>query len=250
MELLRMETSHVVGISRALGGSGDPSPVTALGCFAGMKACIEEKLGKSSFEGLRVAVQGAGHVGYHVVGHLVRAGAKVVVCDVDEEAIKNTVNDFRVEAVNPDEIYDVDCDIFAPCAMGGIVNHNTIPRLKCSIIAGAANNQLGEEKGDGARLADRDILYAPDFVINAGGLINVANELEGYNQERALSQAEGIYDILRAVFERAKKNNVPTYRAANNVAMDRIEAIGRTRRTYTGHRHNIFGPGSLMRGVS
>jgi leucine dehydrogenase len=248
MEFIRMETSHVVGISRALGGSGDPSPVTALGCFAGMRATVEERFGKSSLEGLTVAVQGVGHVGYHLVSHLVRAGVKVFVTDVDNESLKRTTSDYRVEVVSPEEIYSVDCDIFAPCAMGGIVNAETIPRLKCSIVAGAANNQLGDENRDGEALAERDILYAPDFVINGGGLINVANELEGYNQERALDQAEGVYDILKDVYSRAKADNIPTYRAANNLAMDRIESIERIRRTYTGLRRG--GPGSLIRGVS
>ncbi len=236
MEMIRMETSHVVGISRALGGSGDPSPVTALGVFSGMRAAVEEKLGRSDLAGLRVAVQGLGHVGAHLVGHLVRAGVKVAVTDIDAEAVQRTLSQYRVEGVEPDRIYDVPCDIFAPCAMGGVLNEATIPRLKCQIIAGAANNQLKDEKADGARLLERGILYAPDFVINAGGLINVSNEIEGYNQERALDQAEAIYDILKAVFARAKANNVPTYRAATNLAMERIEMIGRIRRTYTGHR--------------
>ena len=248
MEFIRMETSHVVGISRALGGSGDPSPVTALGVFAGMRATVEERFGKSSLEGLTVAVQGVGHVGYHLVSHLVRAGVKVFVTDVDKESLKKTTADYRVEVVAPEDIYSVDCDIFAPCAMGGIVNAETIPKLKCSIVAGAANNQLGDENRDGEALAERDILYAPDFVINGGGLINVANELEGYNQERALDQAEGVYDILKDVYLRAKTDNIPTYRAANNLAMDRIESIERIRRTYTGLRRG--GPGSLIRGVS
>jgi leucine dehydrogenase len=245
MEEIRKETNHVVGISRALGGSGDPSPVTALGVFSGMKACVEEKLGKSSLEGLRVAVQGVGHVGYHLVGHLVRAGAKVVVADVDQESLAKTGKDFRVETVEPDQIYDVPCDVFSPCAMGASVNEETIPRLKCSIIAGAANNQLGDENTDGPRLVERDILYAPDYVINAGGLINVSNELEGYNQQRALAQAEGIYDNILVVFEKAAANRIPTYLAANDVAMERIEAVGRLRRTYVGHR--TPGRGSLVR---
>ncbi len=236
MEFIRMETSHVVGISRALGGSGDPSPVTALGVFAGMRAAIEKQLGKTSFSGMRVAVQGVGHVGYHLVGHLLRAGAKVVVSDVDEENLRGAATDFKVEVVAPEKIYGIECDIFAPCAMGGILNEQSIPQLKCSIVAGAANNQLRDEKYDGARLAERKILYAPDFVVNAGGLINVANELEGYNQERALGQAEGIYDILKSVFVRADADSVPTYRAANNLAMERIEAISHARRSYTGSR--------------
>ncbi len=239
MERIRMETKHVVGIARALGGSGDPSPVTALGVFSGMRATVEEELNRSTLEGLEVAVQGCGHVGYHLVGHLVRAGAHVTVTDVDTEAMQRTVGDFRVKFVESQRIYDVPCDIFAPCAMGGILNELTIPRLKCSIVAGAANNQLADEKLDGQRLVDRNILFAPDFVINAGGLINVANELEGYNQERALGQATRIYDVLRAVLERAKSENLPTYRAANNLAMERIEALNRIRRTYTGGTRHV-----------
>lgn len=235
MDYMRMETEHVVGISRSLGGSGDPSPVTALGVFSGLRAAVEERYGKSSLEGMSVAVQGCGHVGYYLVGHLVKAGAHVVVADVDADAVKRTLTDYRgVEAVSPENIYEVPCEIFAPCAMGGILNEHTIPKMKFSIIAGAANNQLADEKYDGARLADRDILYAPDFVINAGGLINVANELEGYNQERALAQATKIYDVLKAVFANAKIDNLPTYRAANNLAMERIESLSRIRRTYTG----------------
>lgn len=244
MEFMRMETTNVVGISRALGGSGDPSPVTALGVFSGMRAAVQEQFGKQSVAGLKVAVQGVGHVGYNLVGHLVRAGAKVFVADVDAEAVKRTVSDFRVEGVAPQDIYDVDCDIFAPCAMGGSLNEKTIERLKCAVVAGAANNQLGDEKTDGARLVERGVLYSPDFVINAGGLINVANELEGYNQERALDQAEGIYDILKAVFACAKSDNIPTYRAANNLAMERIEALTKVRRTYTGRA------AGKLRGVS
>lgn len=234
MEYIRKETDHVTGISRSLGGSGDPSPVTALGVFVSIKATVEEYLEKRSLEGMRVAVQGVGHVGYYVVKHLVESGCKVTVCDVDEESVQRTVDDFGVDVVEPDAIYGVDCDIFAPCAMGGIINENTIPKLKCSLIVGAANNQLLNEKVDGAALMERGIMYAPDFVVNAGGLMNVSNELQGYNQERALLQAEGIYDILRRVFERAKKDNIPVHRAANNLAMERIESMHRLRRTYTG----------------
>lgn len=249
MESIRMETNHVVGISRALGGSGDPSPVTARGVFSGMRAAVEERLDRSSLAGLKVAVQGCGHVGASLVGHLVRAGAKVFVADVDVEAVRQVTANYRVEAVDPEDIYEVECDIFAPCAMGGIVNQDTIPKLKCSIVAGAANNQLGDEKTDGKALAARKILYAPDYVINAGGLINVANELEGYNQERALAQAEGIYDIIRAVFDRARRESINTYRAANNLAMERVDSIGRVRRTYTGPRRPTR-TGSLLQGIS
>ena len=242
MEHIRMETSWVVGISRALGGSGDPSPVTALGVYSGLRASVEERFEQSDLKGLRVAVQGCGHVGYHLVGHLIRSNARVVVADVDKEAVDRVLHEFDgVEQVDPEAIYDVDCDIFAPCAMGGSINAETISRLQCSIVAGAANNQLAIEKDDGPRLAEKGILYAPDFIINAGGLINVANELENYNQERALMQAKGIYDILKRVFERAKRDNIPTYRAANNLAMDRIESLGRIRRTWTGSASTLRG---------
>jgi len=232
--MMRMETNWVVGISRALGGSGDPSPVTALGVFSAMRAAVEKKLETSSFEGLTVALQGVGHVGYHLVGHLVDAGAKVVVADVDVDAVRKVIADYRVEAVAPEEIHAQPCDIFAPCAMGGGLNEKTIPELQCSVVAGAANNQLREEAADGARLVERDILYTPDFVVNAGGLINVANELEGYNQERALNQARGVYDILKRVFQLAADESIPTYEAANRLAMERIESLGRIRRTFTG----------------
>ena len=234
MEYMRMETNWVVGISRALGGSGDPSPVTALGVFSAMRAAIEKKLGTSSFEGMTVAVQGVGHVGYHLVGHLADAGAKVFVADLDLDSVRKVIHDHRAEAVAPEEIHQVPCEIFAPCAMGGGLNETSIPELNCKIVAGAANNQLREEKADGMRLVERDILYAPDFVVNAGGLINVANELEGYNQERALSQASGVYEILERVFAHAESNNMPTYKAANEVAMKRIESLARIRQTFTG----------------
>jgi len=234
MEMIRLETRHVTGISRSVGGSGDPSPVTAFGVFSGMKAAIEERFNRSDCTGLRVAVQGVGHVGYHLVGHLVEAGAKVVVADIDLDNVRKAVNDFAVEAVAPEQIYDVECDVFAPCALGAIVNEETIPRLQCGLVAGASNNQLRDEQEDARRLDEKNILYAPDFVINAGGLMNVAKELEGYNQERALTQAKGIYSIMKRVLERAKKDNIRTFRAANNLAMERIELVGQVRRTCTG----------------
>ena len=249
MEYIGMETRYVVGISRSLGGSGDPSPVTALGVFAALKAAVEERLGRDSLAGLRVAVQGCGHVGACLVAHLVKAGVEVVVCDVDREAVAQVVDTHGVRAVAPDAIYDVKCDIFAPCAMGGIINESTVARLQCKIVAGAANNQLREEKLDGERLAAREMLYAPDFVVNAGGLINVGNELAGLPRERALVQAEGIYGVLNAVFARARRENILPYRAANNLALERIESIGRVRRTYTGAPRLAGGRGSISLSV-
>jgi leucine dehydrogenase len=244
MEWVRMETPHVTGISRALGGSGDPSPVTAFGVFHGIRAAAKYAFGKESLSSLSVAIQGAGQVGYHLAKHLVQAGAKVVMSDIDQEAVKRAVNDLRVTAVGVDEIYDVECDIFAPCALGATINHKTLPRLKCKVIAGAANNQLEDDKTAAPILQERGILYAPDYVINAGGLINVANELEGYNRERALQQAENIFQICTRVFETAAEQKIPTFRAADNLAQERIAQISHIKRTFTGYR------GGQIRGVS
>ncbi len=234
MDFIRMETDHVSGVSPALGGSGDPSPVTALGAFAGMRAALKKQFGKDTVAGLKVAVQGCGHVGYHLVGHLVKAGARVTVCDVDEHALKRTVQDHGAVIVSPETIYDADVDVFAPCAMGGILNDNTIPRLRCAVIAGAANNQLADERIHGAMLVARDILYAPDYVVNAGGLMSVAGELERGSQERALLRAEGIYDLLTSVFARADAEHIPAYDAALRMAQERIDSIARVRRTFVG----------------
>jgi leucine dehydrogenase len=235
MEWVRMETDYVTGISRALGGSGDPSPVTALGCYEGIKASIKWQTGNESLEGKRVAVQGVGAVGYHLVQHLTRDGAKVVCCDIDAENLKRVGTDFRgVETVAPDKIYGVECDVFAPCAMGAIINDDTIPQLKCAIVAGSANNQLGDEDKHAGALEKRGILYAPDYVINAGGLINVANELEGYNRERAVQQAASIYNIVTTIYQIARDEKITTNRAANALAERRIQRIGRVKGTYTG----------------
>ncbi len=232
METVRLETRHVVGVSRALGGSGDPSPVTALGVFSGMRAAIEEGLGHNNFTGLRVAVQGCGAVGYHLVGHLVRAGAHVVVTDKDADTLSRVAADFPVEVTPPERLMETPCDVLAPCAMGGVLNADSIGRLRCRVVAGAANNQLAEEQADGQRLKERGITYAPDFVINAGGLINVASELKGYNQERALAQAQNIYGTLAQVFAHAKANNLMSFAAANALAQNRLVALRQSRPIY------------------
>ena len=234
MEYMRMETRHVVGISRALGGRGDPSPVTALGVFSGIRASVEEKLERDNLKGLKVAVQGAGHVGMHLIRHLAEAGAKVYVADVNQRAVAEAVEAYRAEAVPVETIHAVECDVFAPCALGGALNEKSIPELKCKVVAGAANNQLANEVEDGARLAKAGILYAPDFVVNAGGLMNCANELDRTPQERALSQAEGVYGILKSVLSYAKEHDVPTYQAANDLAMRRIQELGRVNQMYVG----------------
>lgn len=233
MEWVRIETDFVTGIDEALGGSGDPSPVTAMGVFYGIKAAAKKFWGNESLAGKKVAVQGLGHVGYYLVRHVVEEGAEAIVTDIDKNSVKQVVDEFNAKAVEPDEIYEADADIFAPCALGAVVNDETLPKFRFSIIAGAANNQLADEEKHGAALREKGILYAPDYVINAGGLINVANELEGYHRERSLNQAKSIYDILLDIFDIAEKENIPTHKASNRLAEKRIQEIGATKRIHT-----------------
>jgi len=242
MEWVRMETRYVTGISRALGGSGDPSPVTALGTCSGIKATVKSHLGKDSLNGLKVGVQGLGHVGYHLCRYLHREGAKLYVTDIHEESIKRVVDEFSASVIGGlDEIYDSEIDIYAPCALGATLNDDTIPKLKCSIVAGAANNQLKKEEIHAQMLKDRGILYAPDYAINAGGLINVANEIEGYNRERAFTQAEeGIYDTLMAIYQRSEEDDVTTYMAASKVAKKRIADVSKLKNVYL-PKKNVMG---------
>lgn len=234
MEWVRLETKYVTGTSRALGGSGDPSPVTALGVFVGMKACAHEVYGSDSLKGKTVIVQGAGNVASYLCSHLKKDGAKIVVTDIFEAKAKKLARTVKATYVKPEKIYSIRGDIFAPCALGGILNNDTIPQLKVRIVAGGANNQLLDEKTHMQMLMERGILYAPDYAINAGGLMNVANELEGYSAEKALKQAEGIYDIVRAIFARAKAENIPTLVAANRLAEARVESVSRIKQIYAG----------------
>ncbi|MBI2618621.1 MAG: Glu/Leu/Phe/Val dehydrogenase [Ignavibacteriales bacterium] len=234
MEWVRMETKYVTGISRAIGGSGDPSPVTALGVFVGMKACAREVFGNDSLRGKKILVQGAGNVASHLCGHLKKEGARIYVTDIYEHKAKKVAKAVKAAFVMPEKIYGIPADIFAPCALGGILNNDTIPKLKVKIVAGGANNQLLDENTHMQMLIDRKILYAPDYAINAGGLINVANELEGYREERALKQAEGIYDILRAVFALARTEKISTSQAANRLVEERIGKISGIKQIYAG----------------
>lgn len=232
MEWVRDETRYVTGISKALGGSGDPSPVTAFGVFVGMKAALETTRGSDDFSGIKVAMQGIGHVGYNLCRYLNAAGAQLYVADINEEARERAKNEFGATTVEGDDIYDLEVDIFAPCAMGATLNDDTISRLKVPIVAGAANNQLAKSK-HGGDLLKRDILYAPDYAINAGGLINVANELEGYNRERAFKQAEGIHDTLMAIFKMSKDQGIPTNEASDRLAEDRIKRMATLKTSFT-----------------
>ncbi len=239
MEYVHMETDYVTGIEQAHGGSGDPSPVTALGVYTGMKACANRRYGTDALDGKRVSVQGMGHVGQHLVALLVNDGAEVYVTDIESDRMEEVVDAHGVEAVGPDEIYGLDVDIFSPCALGGILNDETIPQLRCGIVAGGANNQLDDADRHGAALKEKGVLYAPDYAINAGGLINVYNELQGYNRERALRQAEGIYDILMDIFDRADAEDIPTNAASDRVAEDRIQSIGRRKNIYVGRSTGV-----------
>jgi leucine dehydrogenase len=228
MDVLRRETRWVTGVSKRLGGSGDPSPVTAYGVFQGLLACAEEGLGTSSLEGVRVVVQGAGKVGSTLVKHLVEAGALVTVADVDVDAVARVVNEHGVETAHPEKAHAVECDVFAPCAMGPAIRDDTLAELKCRVVAGAANNQLGRPEHAEA-LRELGILYAPDFVINAGGLINVADELIGYDRDRAMAKVEAIYRTLREVFQRARLEGITPSQAADRLAEERIASVSRVR---------------------
>jgi len=230
MEYIHMETRHVTGIPESMGGSGDPSPVTAYGVWLGMKAAANEKWGSDSLKGKKVSVQGIGNVGIHLVKHLTDDEAKVYITDINEARLKEVAKEYKAEVVSLDGIYDLDVDIYAPCALGATVNNDTLKRLKCSVIAGSANNQLADEKVQGEALVKQGIIYAPDFVINSGGLINVYAELGGsYNKQRAMQHADKIYDITKEIFKLAKQENIATYLAANMVAEKRIDAIAKVK---------------------
>lgn len=214
MEYVRMETSSVVGVH---GKSGDPSPITAYGVFRGIKACAEYRYGDPSLAGKHVAVQGVGHVGYYLCEHLASEGARLTVSDIDSARVKRIVDDFGAAEVGTEEIYSVDADIFAPCALGAVVNDDSLDAFRFDIIAGAANNQLSEAR-HGELLKDRNILYAPDYVINAGGLANVYGELQGWTPETSKAKAGEIYETLLRIFARADEEALPTSVAADRVA--------------------------------
>ncbi len=228
MDLIHEETDFVTGISPAFGSSGNPSPVTAYGVYKGMKAAAKEAFGSDSLEGKGIAIQGVGNVAYNLCKYLHKEGASLIVTDIHKDPVMRAVEEFGAKAVEPNEIYSVDCDIYAPCALGAVINDETIPQLKAKVIAGAANNQLKESR-HGDRIHEMGILYAPDYVINAGGVINVADELQGYNRERALKKVEGVYQNIERVIEIAKRDRIPTYMAADRMAEERIEKMKNSR---------------------
>jgi leucine dehydrogenase len=232
MEHIKLETDHVAGL---LGLSGDPSPVTAYGVYVGMKAAAKARWGSDVLEGKTVAVQGVGNVAYHLCRHLHDDGVRLIATDIRPEKVKRVVDEFGARAVAPEAIYDQTADIYAPCALGATVNDDTIPRLKVQVIAGAANNQLAEDR-HGDELEKREVLYAPDYVINGGGVINVYGELNRWPAERSLKKAGEIYETLLRIFEIARNERVPTYRAADRLAEQRIAAVAGLDKMWMGGR--------------
>ena len=215
-------TKWAVGRSRDDGGSGDPSPATARGLMASARATAFHLWGTENLHGYRVAIQGVGKVGFDYARRLSEEGAELIVTDMHPPAIRRAVEELGAKALEPDEIFAADCDIFAPCAMGGVLNDETIPQLKCAAIVGSANNQLLDDD-HATMLEERRILYAPDFVVNAGGLINVSTELDGYSIDRAAERIDAIYDTVMNVFEEAKKAGISPHAAAVAIATRRID---------------------------
>jgi len=227
---INCETDYIVGLEP---GSGNPSPVTAYGVFKGIQAALNEIYGSDDLTGKTVAIQGLGAVGRRLAERLHEAGAKLYVTTRDKAKIDKAVAELGATAVSLDEIYGVECDVFSPCARGAIINDKTIEQFKCKIIAGAANNQLAESR-HGDMLHEKGILYVPDYIINSGGVINIIDDISGreYNRENAMKNTARIYDSCKKVFEIAKRDNIPTYKAADIMAEERIAAVGRIKKIY------------------
>ena len=222
MTLVRMETNHVLGLPTT---SGDPSPFTAYGVYKGIKACIKEELGSSKLEGIRIAVSGVGHVGSALCELLAAEGAILTIADIDEESTRRVSELTGAKVVKPEEIYDVDCDVFAPCALGAVINDNSLSRVKCKIIASTANNVLEDSEKHGTKLHEMGLIYAPDYVINAGGLINVYQERIGYNKDASMAAIDQIFDRVREIIRESKDTNTPSYLVADRMAERRIEMM-------------------------
>jgi leucine dehydrogenase len=232
MEYVNMETDHVVGLPESMGGGGDPSPVTAYGTYMGMKASAKHVWGNDSLSGKKVAVQGIGKVGGHLLERLHAEGAQLFISDINEGVLSHYAKELGATVVKGDEIYGLDVDIFAPCALGAVLNTENIGKLKCAIVSGAANNQLADENVHGPMLMEKGIAYAPDFLINAGGLINVYQEHIGYNRETAMRNTEHIYDVTLRIYQEAAAKKIHTQRAAIELAEKRIADIHSVRATY------------------
>jgi len=233
MEYISMETRYVTGLPQSKGGGGDPSPVTAYGTYMGMKAAVKKVYGTDSLEGKKIAVQGVGQVGTHLVSYLHKEKAQIYASDIFPEKVKQVVSKFKVTPVGEDELYDLPMDIYSPCALGATLNDESIKRLHCKIVAGGANNQLENEEKHGRLLMEEGIVYAPDFLINAGGVTNVYLEYLGiYSQEEAKKYAENIYGTTLSILEKSEKENLTPQEAATELALKRIEDIGRIKLSY------------------
>ncbi|NUU63462.1 Glu/Leu/Phe/Val family dehydrogenase [Paenibacillus agri] len=239
MNIIYQETDYVTGTSPTFGSSGNPSPATAFGVYQGMKAAAKAAFGTDSLEGKTIAVQGVGNVAFNLCKHLHEEGVQLIVTDINKEAVSRAVEAYGAKAVDPDEIIGVACDIYAPCALGATLNDETLPLIKASVIAGAANNQLKEAR-HGDALHEMGIVYAPDYVINAGGVINIADELNGYNRERAYQQVAKIYDNITKVLEISRHHGIPTYAAADRLAEERIASLKNTRSTFLQNGHHTL----------
>ncbi len=231
LEIMHLETQYVTGLQRSQGGSDNPAPKTALSVFRGIGACLEARFGQRELRDRRVLVQGLGRVGYELARLLAEAGARVIAADPDLTRIDLARQHFDLEVVAPEQLLGTPADVLAPCAFGGILNEETIPRLQVSVVAGCANNQLASER-HADLLHQRGILYAPDFVINAGGLINVAEEFSGYNEERAVAKINRLIQHLERILAIAKERNLSTHQAAKVLARERIATIREVRRTF------------------
>ncbi|NDI99187.1 Glu/Leu/Phe/Val dehydrogenase [Flavobacterium sp. LaA7.5] len=223
MDIIREVTPYVTGISEAKGGSGNPSPVTAYGVYMGMKAAAMYKFGTDKLEGKKVLVQGTGHVGETLISYLVKEGALVQITDINEAKMQEVAAKYGAQIYMGEDIYSADVDIYAPCALGGTVNDETIQRFKAKVIAGAANNQLANDEIHGKVLQERGIAYAPDFLINAGGIINVYAEIVGYDKQEAMRRTENIYNTTLEIFTHAEANGITTQKAAMTIAQKRID---------------------------
>jgi glutamate dehydrogenase/leucine dehydrogenase len=238
MDLIRRETPHVTGVSPSLGGSGDPSPATAWGVLWAIRAAAGVRWGSTDLAGRHVTVSGVGKVGRALVDHLVDEGATVTVADIREDAVRAVIDDHpearqRLHVVDAGQAHGVECDVFAPCALGSVLDETTIPELRCEVVAGAANNQLAGPEDD-QRLVERDILYVPDYVANAGGVINIAEEAAGYDRDRAWGRVAGIHDTVLAVLELARRQRIAPGAAADRHAEARIASMGQVSLLRTG----------------
>lgn len=247
MEWIYSETKFVTGIPKSLGGSGNPSPVTAYGVYMGMKAAAKKVYGSDSLEGKRIGIQGAGNVASNLARYASREGAEIFVTDIFKDKAEALAKELSATYIKPDDIYSLVMDIFSPCALGGLVNDDTIDYLTCDIIAGGANNILEDEIKHADKLVDLNIVYAPDYVINAGGIINISSELEGYNEESAMRKTSRIYDTVLDILEYADNHNITTVAASNKLAEERIKSVGSIRNVYTSHSNDSGRMGEMFK---